>query len=1537
MWTQVNRQEGIEHPITPFRRCRTESWARSQTGEEETEFSPATAKTREPVAWVEHQRRCTNQLNGLVKWLDQCAIAQRPIALRDAIGKHIRPGGSFSKPAWRKAVKVVQRYQQLADTRLGELEPQLPARQDGQRIQSNEIRPEHEKFRRLCNNLSGFYNLLKSGLRSYRDGEKNQPSVDIEQPRPKEFVPAPLPDKSAWKEIPEWKQVSIRPPAPRTGATNGVGKRGAAVQGTGKGEQPHNRASTSGSKTSGRRGEPVTRGPGKSMCRYLRPVYHQEFKRMVDLAERANCNAAKFIRLFVQQATPEEARQVYDRLARYRHDEDCDMAPACSHAINLAALCKVAKQNSASAALSSEDPVPSGSHSDHAERVLASTSDWCSAYVVDTPVPSTNSAADNTRRSTVAKSGGHNGARAADDKSVHKQGARKPTAAKSAGPADVARKPRASFDEAKPRAEKKTPVHRDQRSDGAIKGGRRRFGSNQQPKRQAEKTPRLRKTRVVESLAETDAPAATQRLTGRLGGQEGSVLPGDRRSEAGEESGGDLGPPSATRANSPRILQRQKRNRRSRSAKLDLARDNTRRLPTQPSEGVRRAGNSRRAETRPRDGVSSPSGRGSNNSVAKAGKANRGHVRISFHVSAKQEKALQQGNLVTVELQSNTARLGHFSIRKIREAENIGEGRRPANDSGKDTQIQSVPGSVHKGSGKEPLQPRGSRSPKARDTPKGDRKGDEPHREGPSVAQDLGSDGGTGSGILRSQPVGHARKQGAPAGDAPLVSKPATRQAVSVATPKAVGQQMQNQQGSEVQNRRRGHVWRHDDSTGKLCCSYCDTHNLPSYIKARCRSNRKRHLRRERRTAQTMADEKVYAKSPIDLSEKTGGIGAAVPQSRPNINGQPVRDGQPSSVVPISRRRRRSCSDIGKQVQCGLGENLADTLEVGRPHAESGRDSERVPSDSLLSTQALLRPDGVGDGPGPKESPSDLNGGIGSVPGETGDISEDSVECKSDNAQRGSNSRPTVCPDTQTVEGSANSGGEGKTSQGDRQPSDKVTSGDEGPADVRSNTGSADDDLGAVGSRPRNPASHGKVGSSRPRVPSAKACPVPEITQDLGDIELRNLDLGSLPPALYMARGDLLKNVDCGFIYHCVGVDATMGKGFAHQIAKTFPGVKRAVRKEPDPAVGIVVPVTYGPYTIMNAMTKPKSSVPAVYSFKTELEAVDTLYDTLIESCHYVKSNGGDVLFIPWLVGCGLDRLPSDQVEAAVDAAAHLSGVRIIAYNNSVGSQQRLKLSGDVEENPGPGLRSLVLSCARRLPQKVITLTAKVPAVKVAFEIEPARLKAVAIKLPLKVNIAPIFKSGYKPGQLLEACKEMQAKPSLAIKIADSGVRAATQGLSGVRKGVEALPKVAERGRSALNATKRHFKSGALKAVDRCIAGLNKLKAKLAHVPLVIAPLSAQFAEGLELEENMTPRQVALALRDARLVELVQMAHSRSNRLVELEMTIFTEECRLEWVDEPTEEDLDGFIALTMEKQLIERELRIVIDEIRSLRAPTVI
>jgi len=119
---------------------------------------------------------------------------------------------------------------------------------------------------------------------------------------------------------------------------------------------------------------------------------------------------------------------------------------------------------------------------------------------------------------------------------------------------------------------------------------------------------------------------------------------------------------------------------------------------------------------------------------------------------------------------------------------------------------------------------------------------------------------------------------------------------------------------------------------------------------------------------------------------------------------------------------------------------------------------------------------------------------------------------------------------------------------------------------------------------------------------------------------------------------------------HFVAADLNMGAGFAKQV------VAKCGRPQYEgvPVLGDVILQSAGPFNIMHCVTKVRSSTPGNATYATYIKSARDAVTTCAEQ-------GYSQIFVPYLPGCGLDRMPGSVMEEMFERIGREHGVEFVA------------------------------------------------------------------------------------------------------------------------------------------------------------------------------------------------------------------------------------------------------------------------------------
>lgn len=122
---------------------------------------------------------------------------------------------------------------------------------------------------------------------------------------------------------------------------------------------------------------------------------------------------------------------------------------------------------------------------------------------------------------------------------------------------------------------------------------------------------------------------------------------------------------------------------------------------------------------------------------------------------------------------------------------------------------------------------------------------------------------------------------------------------------------------------------------------------------------------------------------------------------------------------------------------------------------------------------------------------------------------------------------------------------------------------------------------------------------------------------------------------IQIVKGDIFSiNNEIKSIAHCISRDCMMGMGIAEVIRDIFPNMKDYLINK-HPMIGKTYVYSEDEHTVFNLITKNKYyDKPTMETMRNSLSS---LKDEMIK--HKVKD-----IMIPYLIGCGLDRLSKSEV-----------------------------------------------------------------------------------------------------------------------------------------------------------------------------------------------------------------------------------------------------------------------------------------------------
>lgn len=821
-------------------------------------------------------------------------------------------------------------------------------------------------------------------------------------------------------------------------------------------------------------------------------------------------------------------------------------------------------------------------------------------------------------------------------------------------------------------------------------------GKPQLHKNWSEKPVALAKIQKPAQLGHKAMEGGRRRMLER-GGQMGprSDGPNNQRSTrvATEGSQHHQGPEGA---NTGRRLSKPAANDNNRRVRMDrgnaiLAAGNAQKLRTQRATSVSRQGDNSNTSDGLWSIVASKRKRRRHRRTAGTSSSNSQSPRVSGQISPTEEKKIVSE--VSKKFTGRTlifSRLADQSICEVREVENHGEGRRPKDDTGKVAKVQRRVRFVHEGSREESLPLNGPRTSPPRHRNTVNSQGNESKNKSSSITNNLGTNTKPSKCELRPVKVGQTCVCGTNGGNAPMVSPTPPVRMVEVPIVQTGVQQMHNREGADqVQRHRRGHVWRHDDSTGKLCCSDCDTTNLSRSNKAACHRNRRCQVRRMQRsgTGYTQPDRgpayfcQTYPARVVGGNNKAQGM-----VSSPGRRGRPRVDN-------VETPRTSYVKDAGNMVASN------------GPQPEDRGDNRQIPHDRVLPAQAPLdrASPKLGNDAKPMEGNTNQLSDKFSQYSPSQGIFEDSMVCKSVSARGHAPSRPPVLQVGQLNIGTF----VGPEALGEdcvrlRLPTTSVarvqgekgfdasplepTSVDQEITCCNADSRIQSDGVGAVGSNPDGAGDSRENGSKTAE--ESNPADVGNCCKGGSGFEVHPLpshieSAHSYSPRIQLVHGDIL-SLRKGAILHLIGDDCTMGAGFAKSLIKTgrvdrlmvIKGLEKnppATKLCPVSKIAVTVDKKNLAVTFIHCVTKAKSSVPAIKQVEVDLKHkipyrryyAEKLKPALLRGFAAAKHKGYKEVHIPYLIGCGLDKADETLTIQSIFCAAVEADIKVYAWRLS--------------------------------------------------------------------------------------------------------------------------------------------------------------------------------------------------------------------------------------------------------------------------------
>jgi len=616
--------------------------------------------------------------------------------------------------------------------------------------------------------------------------------------------------------------------------------------------------------------------------------------------------------------------------------------------------------------------------------------------------------------------------------------------------------------------------------------------------------------------------------------------------------------------------------------------------------------------------------------TAGAGKPCWQSRRSNRHVPTKSEENVSEMPGKRQELRGGNSQSSQdFSIRQVRKAQDRGKGWGSTINTSKIQGIQSVARPVHPANRKEPLRFKGSHVDVERHIAKLTSEREELVSKSGDALGGLGKPQESRKSELGPVKVGRPRKGGATTSYASVLSQSDTGSVPKVAATAAAKEQGNDTEPSKVLKHRRGHQWRYDDSTGELCCSKCDFGKSSRFAATLCRKNRRDQIRREDKASRL-------------LLEKISDVRQTGPNKKDRTKVPPYgafKEEIPGdSSVLNGNRRGRSCNDnVGGMARDANGDPT-NLVGNGRPCAQGGGGDKQVPPDRVLSTQTLpLVEQPLGDDTKPVESSGNSDSSSREQPAEVGQVLDDSVGGKIETTPGSTDSGSFVqevvkhelderSTESRTIE---------TVSVGNRPPNDYQQPQQQGiPYNSPGTTGDVRGTVGGKSTRTDALGTNENDETEEIRIPS-------DISED--EQEVAENDCVMVKPMVALYEGDAsVPQFKHTAIVHCVGADFTLGKGFAKLLVDKYgrPTLKHPPYR-PTRMGDVVAQKITDDLWIMHMVVKEKSAIPGrkQQTYRLYLQA---LVEALNRIYKFTPMNVE--LQIPYLIGCGLDGMPEEDI-----------------------------------------------------------------------------------------------------------------------------------------------------------------------------------------------------------------------------------------------------------------------------------------------------
>lgn len=560
-------------------------------------------------------------------------------------------------------------------------------------------------------------------------------------------------------------------------------------------------------------------------------------------------------------------------------------------------------------------------------------------------------------------------------------------------------------------------------------------------------------------------------------------------------------------------------------------------------------------------------------------------------------------------------------------------------DSSSNERIQPPVRSVHKTDRKGPLQFKGSHVPVERYIAEITSQREESISKSRDAQTDM--EGFYEACELQPgfEPLGRPRRDKDVKSYASVLSKDNTGHGSGVSSQSPIVEPSNDTKSIKIPKPRRGHKWRYDDGTRQLCCSLCDTGRATRYYATLCRQNRKNHLRKEDKRIAALLETMPRLRGP----DENQGDRATVSKYRSAARGISEFD-----TILDSGRRRRSRDRDGYEVGSDARRNITVMVEVDRSRDESRRQDRQVLADRVLPAQTVqTEQQPMGDVTIPVEGSGNRNSGGGKQPAQVAEVPNDNLGSQSQDACRNTGFRAPIpkvgeqeldertdeCRPTKTV------------SVGNRLPVKQVEGSTKLSGDLAGTAANVRETVGDKSNRTGTDREMGRVEALSPGG-NGKSRQNPEWVNQNDPIEI--------VPNVFVIDGDAIIPHDDEILCHCVGGDLTMGRGFAKMLKEYYGRPNLDGRPLPLKGGTNIRQNISEKFDIVHMVVKPKSGQPgSEYGRRFYMQNLRTCLSKLASLVPKERQ-----LALPYLVGCGLDKMYENDVLALLSEIG-------VAYNRN--------------------------------------------------------------------------------------------------------------------------------------------------------------------------------------------------------------------------------------------------------------------------------